>query len=157
MGGGQAKPLQNESGMGNGFNRRIRVLDGIARAVLTISGAEGEGRLLWIPSSVELFSGRCDRVCRWVAFEGGCKLSRLEQYAFYASGLTGIHIPAFIGVICEKCFHRCPSLVSITSDSNSRLQGHKSELLAGKKVSSRDCSICSSKMRLAKAADPVCE
>jgi hypothetical protein len=38
MGGrGPAKPLHNGSGMGNGFNYRIRVLDGIARPVLAIS------------------------------------------------------------------------------------------------------------------------
>jgi hypothetical protein len=114
MGGGQAKTLQNGSGIGNGFNRRILVLDGIARPVVTISGAEVEGRLLWIPSSAELFSGRCDRVCRWVAFEGGSKLSRLEKYAFSETGLTAVHIPASVEVICEKCFSSCTPLRSVT-------------------------------------------
>jgi hypothetical protein len=114
MGDGQAKPLQNECGMENGFNRRIRVLDGIARPVLGISGSEVKGEFFWIPSSVEMFSGTCPRVCWWVAFEAGCKLSRLEQAAFSGSGLTAIHIPASVKVICAFCFSDCASLVSVT-------------------------------------------
>jgi hypothetical protein len=101
-----AMSLQNGSGMGNGFNRRIRVLDGIARPVLEISRAETEaaGARSWIPSSIEFFSRTCQWVCRWIAFEGDCKLSRLEQEAFCWSGLTAIHIPASVEVICENCF-----------------------------------------------------
>jgi hypothetical protein len=153
----QAMPLQNESGMGNGSNRRIRVLDGFVRPVLEISTAEAEGRRAWIPSSIESFSRWCQWVCRWFAFECDCKLSRLEQSTFYRSGLTAIHIPASVKSMCEKCSSGCPLLVSITFDGNSRLEEHKSELLAGKNVSSRDCSICQSKMQVAKVADPVCE
>jgi uncharacterized protein YuzB (UPF0349 family) len=222
--------------MENGFNRRIGVLDGFARAVLEISRVEVEGGRSWIPSSIESFSGPLPRVGHLNAFEGDCKLSRLEQgafcwseltaihipasvemidakcfsycgslasvtfavdcklsrleqEAFWGSGLTAIHIPASVEVIClgcftsctslvsvtfavdcklsrleqrafggsgliairipasvemicEKCFYQCPFLVSITFDRNSRFRGHKSELLAGKKVSSHDCSIC---------------
>jgi hypothetical protein len=47
----QAMPLQNGFVMGNGFNRRIRVVEGFARPVLAISRAEVEGGRSWIPSS----------------------------------------------------------------------------------------------------------
>jgi hypothetical protein len=110
----QAMPLQNGSGMGNGFNRRIHVLDGIVRPVLEISKAETAGGRWWIPSSIESFSRRCQWVCRWLAFEADCKLSRLEQEAFCESGLTAIHIPASVEVICASCFYSCESLVSVT-------------------------------------------
>jgi hypothetical protein len=110
----QGMPLPNGSGMKNGFDRRIRVLDGFARPVLEISRAEVEGGCAWIPSSIESRFETCPRVCRWVVFEGSCKLSRLEKRAFCGSGLTAIHIPASVEVICASCFSSCGSLVSVT-------------------------------------------
>jgi hypothetical protein len=79
----RAMPLQNGFGMGNGFNRRIRVVNGFARPVLAISRAEVDGGLSWIPSSVQSFSGTCHCVCRLVAFESNCKLSRLDEDTFW--------------------------------------------------------------------------
>jgi hypothetical protein len=65
----QTRPLQNEFGMQNGFNRRIHVLDGFVRPVLEISGAEVDGGRAWIPSSVEfLFPVKSICVCSWFAF-----------------------------------------------------------------------------------------
>jgi hypothetical protein len=114
MGDLEAMTLQNGFVMKNGFTRRIRVVDGLVRPVLDISRVEVEGRCSWIPSSVEFFSGRGDWFCRWLAFECGCKLSRLEEYTFYECGLTAIQIPASIEVISAHCFSFCTSLVSVT-------------------------------------------
>jgi hypothetical protein len=75
----QTTPLQNGSGMGDGFDRRHHLVDGFAHHVLAISRAEVDGGRSWIPSSTGSFSGTCPGVCRWIAFECGCKLSRLEQ------------------------------------------------------------------------------
>jgi hypothetical protein len=81
-------PVQNGFGMKNGFTRRIRVVDGVVRPVLEISRVEVARCCSWIPSSIEsLFGTRC-RVCLWVAFEGGCKVSRLEERAFCGSGFS---------------------------------------------------------------------
>jgi hypothetical protein len=111
----QATPLHNGFGMENWFHRRIRVLNGFIYRVLESSRAEVDGRRAWIPSSVVfLFPGNFHCVCSWVAFEGGCELSRLEPYAFSGSGLTAIQIPASVGVIGADCFSRCRSLGSVT-------------------------------------------
>jgi hypothetical protein len=110
----QAMRLQNGSGMENGFNRRIRVLNGFAGPMLGISRTEVERGCAWIPSSIKSLSGTCPRGCRCVAFEGGCKLSRLEEEAFCRSGLTAIRIPSSVEMICAYCFSYCRSLRSIT-------------------------------------------
>jgi hypothetical protein len=77
---------------------------------------EGQaGRFAEQSKSVEVFCEECYSQCSSlasVAFAVDWKLSRLEQ----------------------KVFSKSESLVSITFDPNSRLQGHKSELLAGKKA-----------------------
>jgi hypothetical protein len=59
----------------------------------------------------------------WAAFEIGSRLSELAKEAFRESRLTSIHLPASVTVIGERCFSDCRSLVSITFESGSQLQG----------------------------------
>jgi hypothetical protein len=62
--------------------------------------------------------------CKWidsVVFEVNLRLSRLDAHAFRASGITSIHIPASIEVICDHCVCYCQSLTSITLELGSHL------------------------------------
>jgi hypothetical protein len=49
-------------------------------------------------------------------------LQRIEESAFEQSGLSIIHIPAAVEVLCKCCFLSCTSLTSVTFESNSKLQ-----------------------------------
>jgi hypothetical protein len=57
-----------------------------------------------------------------VAFESDLKLQRIEKSAFPQSGLTSIHIPASVEVLCERCFSDCESLTSVTFELHSKLR-----------------------------------
>jgi hypothetical protein len=47
------------------------------------------------------------------------KLSQIERDAFCESGLTSIHLPASVEVICERSFFGCTLLTSISFESRS--------------------------------------
>jgi hypothetical protein len=49
-------------------------------------------------------------------------LQRIAEFAFQHSGLTTIHIPSSVEVLCKLCFSGCNSLTSITFESDSKLQ-----------------------------------
>jgi hypothetical protein len=66
-----------------------------------------------------------------VVFEENSQLSRLEDRAFYGSGLTSIHLPASVTVIGESCFSGCDSLASITFDPASQFCGNAADLFVG--------------------------
>jgi hypothetical protein len=61
------------------------------------------------------------RSLKAISFESESKLSRIEGWAFFGSGLTSIHFPASVEVICESCFSNCTSLASISFESGSKL------------------------------------
>jgi hypothetical protein len=52
-----------------------------------------------------------------VTFAPGSQLSQIDRYAFSASGLIFINIPASVEVIGESSFSCCLSLLSVTFDS----------------------------------------
>jgi hypothetical protein len=84
----------------------------------------GKGDTVRIESSIERICEGCFMLCesvKSVIFEANSQLSRLEDRAFYGSGLTSIHLPASVTVIGEFCFSDCRSLVSITFESCSQL------------------------------------
>jgi hypothetical protein len=49
-------------------------------------------------------------------------LHRIEESAFAESGLTTIEVPSSVEVLCKYCFSNCTSLISVTFESNSKLQ-----------------------------------
>jgi hypothetical protein len=64
-----------------------------------------------------------------VAFDPDTKISRFEGDAFSWSGLTLIHIPSSVEVICESCFCGCKSLASITFDADTKVSRFESYAL----------------------------
>jgi hypothetical protein len=57
-----------------------------------------------------------------VTFESGSRLERIEESAFYGSGLKSVEIPSSVGVLGKKNFYQCKSLESATFESGSRLE-----------------------------------
>jgi hypothetical protein len=74
-----------------------------------------------------------------VTFDSDIKVSRFDRIAFYDSGLTSIHIPSSVEMICESCFYKCKSLASVTHDPDSKLHPALSDLLSGVPLSYRRC------------------
>jgi hypothetical protein len=63
-----------------------------------------------------------------VRFECGCKLSRIEKYAFSScSLLASICIPSSVEVLCEFCFNGCTALSSVNFESGSKFSSVPSQ------------------------------
>jgi hypothetical protein len=94
-----------------------------------------------IPVSVEVICEASFAKCASLAtvtFSGDSKLSRLEDGAFFESGLTAIAIPASVEVICEVCFAKCASLASVAFSAESRLARIEDGAFAGSEAA-LDC------------------
>jgi hypothetical protein len=77
------------------------------------SSGDGKASRFWIASSYEVIRDRCFSQCKSLAsvtFDYETKISRFDVHAFYGSGLTSIHIPLLVEMICEGCFAECKSL-----------------------------------------------
>jgi hypothetical protein len=99
----------------------------------------GKGDAVWIESSIERICEGCFMSCesvQSVVFEENSQLSRLEDQAFYGSGLTSIHLPASVTVIGERCFYGCGSLTSITFETDSQLSQFAKEAFCGSGLTS---------------------
>jgi hypothetical protein len=100
------------------------LVDGVLESNSVVGVEAFFGGRLWIPSPIELMKRErisdCGRF-RWVVFEQGSKLVRIEQYAFWDSGLQAIVIPCSVEVLGQFCLQWCKSLISVTSESKSRL------------------------------------
>jgi hypothetical protein len=70
-----------------------------------------------------------------VTFDSDTKVWQFDRYAFCESGLTSIHIPSSVQVICEGCFLGCQSLASVKHDPHSKLNPTLSALLTGRPLS----------------------
>jgi hypothetical protein len=57
-----------------------------------------------------------------VTFEGTSRLGRIEESAFYKSGLKSIVIPSSIVELGKWCFSGCKLLTSVTFESGHRLE-----------------------------------
>jgi hypothetical protein len=57
-----------------------------------------------------------------MTFESDSRLERIEEYAFYESGLKSIKIPSSLVVFDKSIFCGCKSLESVTFESDSRLE-----------------------------------
>jgi hypothetical protein len=78
-----------------------------------------------IPSSVEFIGNCCFYECKSlceITFESRSKLQRIEEYAFYETGVKNVQIPSSVEFIGKKCFYGCNSLCEITFESRSKLQ-----------------------------------
>jgi alkylhydroperoxidase family enzyme len=107
------------------FARRITVGQGVIEIFRQDFFCLAFARRRWISSSICRLTGACFSNCKSLAsvtFESDSKLQRIEACAFHVSGLTAIHIPASVEVLCESCFSNCRSLASVTFESDSKLQ-----------------------------------
>jgi hypothetical protein len=57
-----------------------------------------------------------------ITFDLNSKLQRIDEFAFAWSGLTAIHIPSSVELLCKSCFSTCKSLASVTFESDSKLR-----------------------------------
>jgi hypothetical protein len=89
-----------------------------------------------IPSSVEVIGESCFHSCvslsevtfegkfshtvsdSQVTFETGSKLQRIEELAFWQTGLKKMTIPSSVEVIGENCFRLCESLREVTFEGS---------------------------------------
>jgi hypothetical protein len=77
-----------------------------------------------IPSSVVVFGQWSFHGCKSlesVTFESGPRLERIEDFAFYETGLKSILVPSSVVVLGKRSFHGCKSLESVVFESGSRL------------------------------------
>jgi hypothetical protein len=98
------------------------------------SSSDRRASCFWIASSYEGIRKRRLSKCKSLAsvtFDSNTKVSRFDGKAFSGSGLTSIHIPSLVKVICEYCFSGCDSLASVTRDPGSKLRLTRSGLLSG--------------------------
>jgi hypothetical protein len=78
-----------------------------------------------IPSSVTVLGREnfcwCESL-EYVVFESGSRLERIEERAFFRSGLRSIVIPLSVVVLGKGSFDSCYSLESVIFESGSRLE-----------------------------------
>jgi serine/threonine protein kinase len=77
----------------------------------------GLSESILVDVGVEIIGERCFYCCESlseVRFESGCKLQRIEKWAFHKSGLKTIQIPMNVEMIGEWCFCDCQSLSEVT-------------------------------------------
>jgi hypothetical protein len=82
-------------------------------------------RSIVIPSSVVVLGEWSFSWCKSlesVTFESGSRLERIEESAFYCTGLKSIEIPSPVVVLGKESFSWCMSLESVTFESGSRLE-----------------------------------
>jgi hypothetical protein len=70
-----------------------------------------------------------------VTFESGSRLERIQEWAFYHSGLKSILIPSSVVVLGKWSFSGCKSLESVAFESGSRLERIEESMFAGSRVS----------------------
>jgi hypothetical protein len=72
-----------------------------------------------------------------VTFENGSGLERIEESAFYKSGLKSIVIPSSVVVLGEKSFYECKSLESVTVEDDFPLKPRSPMLIQHPRWGSR--------------------
>jgi hypothetical protein len=85
----------------------------------------GSCRSIVIPSSVIVLGKQSFYECKSlesVTFESGSRLERIEESAFFRSGLRSVLIPSSVIVLGKWNFYQCNSLESVTFESDSRLE-----------------------------------
>jgi hypothetical protein len=78
-----------------------------------------------IPSSVVILGKESFGGCKLltsVIFESDSRLERIEESAFYQSGLKSIIIPSSVVVLGKESFSYCRSLESMCFESSCRLE-----------------------------------
>jgi hypothetical protein len=84
----------------------------------------GNCKKVVVPCSIKSLCKSCFQSCTSVEsilFENESKLIRIEQFAFYRSGLKSIVIPSSVEVFSKLCFGFCKSLQSIIFENDSKL------------------------------------
>jgi hypothetical protein len=79
----------------------IKVVSGVVECLSEVPRSVCLLWKLWFPSSVEAICEFCFRNCNSLAsvtFDANSRLSRLENRAFYESGLQSIHLPGSLEV-----------------------------------------------------------
>jgi hypothetical protein len=98
--------------------RRLTVLDGLVKPrTATNQGAADNRTRQWVPRVVMNVPERLlseQRKLTYVSFERHSVLGEIGAYAFAYSGLTSIHLPASVEVICKHCFVGCKELACIS-------------------------------------------
>jgi hypothetical protein len=93
---------------------------------------------LVIPSSVKSLGKGCFSWCKSlssVTFESLSKLVRIEEFAFFQSGLVCIVIPSSVASFGHECFSNCQRLRSVTFERGSRLRQVGQNVFAGSAIS----------------------
>jgi hypothetical protein len=79
---------------------------------------------IWVSATVELVVKKCFdgfTLLQSIIFENGSKLNRIEESAFYQSGLKSIVIPSSVEIFGRSCFQECKSLKSVSFENESKL------------------------------------
>jgi hypothetical protein len=129
----------------------------------TIYRSYGSYGSIVIPSSVVVLARHSFYNCKSlgsVRFESGSRLERIEEIAFYESGLTSIEIPSSVVVLGTASFWLCHSLESVRFESGSRLERIEESAFAGNQFGSnqlKTISIPSSVVVLGKGSFSQCK
>jgi hypothetical protein len=121
-------------------NQRFRIRESFLEDICgsTIYRYFGSYGSIVIPSSVVVLGkesfGQCKSL-ESVTFENGSRLERIEEYAFYESGLKSILIPSSVVVLVERSFYMCNSLESGKFESGSGLERIDKSMFEDSRVS----------------------
>jgi hypothetical protein len=103
-----------------------------------------------IPSLVVVLGNHSFSKCESlesVAFERGCRLEQIEEFAFWGRGLKSIEIPSTVRVLGKKSFSSCRSLESVTFENGSQLERIDESVFAPSPV---DLHLVSSRFAMSK-------
>jgi hypothetical protein len=108
-------------------NMRFRYREGFLEDFdrSTIYRCVGSFHSIVIPSSVVVLGKSSFAYC-WllesVTFESGSQLERIDEKAFFKSGLKSIEIPSSVVALGKRSFYGCQRLESVRFESGSRLE-----------------------------------